>query len=137
LEKRGFRADAVDIRIGGEAHNLGSPQVQAAVLGRIAAREFAFVFVATPCAPYSVARGGSNSPELFDAAGPIEPCPPGWEEYRARHIALALFTAEVLRAGESVGAACMLVNPADISDPLSPAYWPARAGGGSLSAPPT
>jgi hypothetical protein len=67
----------VDLLIGWEAHNLALPPIQDALLGRVTAGEFAFIFFATPCAPYSVARGGPGFPRLFDQAGPVEPCPPG------------------------------------------------------------
>ena len=132
LRNAGFRVVVIDVKIGGENHDLRCAAVRSALLRRVRSGEFAFIFAGTPCAPYSIARGGVDCPPLHTADGPVEPCPIGWEIYRAEHDQLLDFTCEIFRAGDSVGAACMLENPADVSRRGSDAFWFAKSHHGSI-----
>ena len=128
LEALGFRVVALDLLSG---HDLSSPPAQQAVLVRVRRAEFIFVFAGTPCAPYSIARGGPFCPPLHTSSGPVEPCPTGWADYRALHDDFLDFTCTVFRAASTVGSACVLENPACVSV-AGPAHWAAKAHHGSI-----
>ena len=91
------------------------------LLRRVRRREFDQVFIATPCASYSVA----HRPQLRTRRQPdgLANAPPEWRAYLAKHNGLARWTAELIAAAHEAGAAWALENPADRGDRLSPAWW--------------
>ena len=120
-----------DTLVGGSSHDMTVPGVQQDLLRRLRDREFAAVILATPCGPVSILRDDSAAPPLFDRAGPVEPCPPGWESYRETYLKLVDFSCEIIELAEALGIPWLLENPADVAPP-GPAQWHAKAHLGSF-----
>ena len=120
-----------DTLVGGPSHDMTVPGVQQDLLRRLRDREFAAVILATPCGPVSILRDDSAAPPLFDRAGPVEPCPPGWESYRETYLKLVDFSCEIIELAEALGIPWLLENPADVAPP-GPAQWHAKAHLGSF-----
>jgi len=131
LDAEGVDCVGLDVLLGGAAHDLGLPSVQSAVLRRIAALEFGAVILATPCSAVSILRDDAKAPALFDRAGPIEPCPQGWEEYRERYLRLVSFTCEVIELADALGIPWVIENPADVAA-AGPSRWSAKSHLGSF-----
>ena len=121
LRDRGIRTTAVDTKVGGQSHDVLREDVGPALLRRIRRREFDFVFIATPCASYSVA----HRPQLRSrrrVAG-LDGVPNKWRSYLAKHNRLAMFTADAIEAAHGSGTAWALENPADRGLNTSVAWW--------------
>ena len=131
LDAAGVDCDCFDTLVGGAAHHLGDPAVQGDILGRMRRLEYAAVILATPCGPVSILRDDASAPPLFDRSGPIEPCPPGWETYRAEYLQLVDFSCVVIELADALGIHWLLENPADVAAP-GPARWRAKAHLGSF-----
>jgi hypothetical protein len=56
LRARGIRVVAIDTKVGGQGHNVLHRHVRDGLIRQIRAREYDFVFMATPCESYSVAH---------------------------------------------------------------------------------
>ena len=130
LREAGHVVTAIDTRLGGAGHDvlrggLGQLLLQATVRG-----DYDAVFLAPPCSSFSV----RHPVRLRSAARPwgVEPLPAGWEGYVRKHNRLADFTAEMVGACGAAGVPCGVENPADRSEPGSPAYWEAHADAGSI-----
>ena len=125
LRARGMSVTAVDTKQGGARHDVLRSEVGDALLRRVRRREFDAVFIATPCASYSI----SHRPQLRSRRQPggLENAPPEWRAYLAKHNALARWTAELIDAAHAAGAAWALENPADRGDRLSEAWWALHA----------
>ena len=124
LACEGFDVDVVDSwqSVGGRAHNVLADGVGDAIIAQVSERRYSFVWIATPCAPYSVVR----EVKLFSKEDDIY-VPPEWRAYRERAVRIAEFTANVIDAAEGARVAWALENPADRSDTHSAAYWPKHA----------
>ena len=122
LRARGIGVTVVDTLQGGARHDVLRSEVGDALLRRVRRREFDTVFIATPCASYSVA----HRPQLRSRRQPdgLANAPPEWRAYLNKHNRLARWTAELIGAAHAAGAAWALENPADRGDRLSPAWWP-------------
>ena len=122
LRARGIGVTVVDTLQGGARHDVLRSEVGDALLRRVRRREFDTVFIATPCASYSVA----HRPQLRSRRQPdgLASAPPEWRAYLNKHNRLARWTAELIGAAHAAGAAWALENPADRGDRLSPAWWP-------------
>ena len=121
LRARGLGVTVVDTKQGGARHDVLRGEVGDALLRRVRRREFDQVFIATPCASYSVA----HRPQLRTRRQPdgLANAPPEWRAYLAKHNGLARWTAELIATAHKAGAAWALENPADRGDRQSPAWW--------------
>lgn len=135
LRRAGLVATAIDTKLGGDTHNVLRSGLAERLEWLVRARAYDAVFVATPCESYSV----RHAPQLRSRAqvAGIEPVPPEWQRYLAKHNALAEVTARLLTAARDAGVPAALENPADRGDPGSPAYWPLFADHGPLWLVPT
>ena len=129
LRARGHTVTAIDTKLGGHAHDVLGP------LGddlhrRILTRQFDTVFLAPPCSSFSVHHGG----KLRSRAQPdgVLPIPEEWQAYLTKHNALASLAARLFTACHLAGIPVAAENPADRSDPDSPAHWKEREDHGSL-----
>ena len=94
---------------------------------RVRRGDFDVVYLATPCASYSV----SHRPRLrqrrrtANGGGPegVADIPPEWLRYMAKHNALAELSARLIIAAHLAGVAWALENPADRGDSSSDAFW--------------
>ena len=122
LRARGLGVTAIDTKLGGARHDVLRSEVGDALLRRVRRREFDVVFVATPCASYSVA----HRPQLRTRRQPsgLSNAPPEWRAYLTKHNELARWSAELIGAAHAAGAAWALENPADRGDKRSAAWWP-------------
>lgn len=125
LRARGIRVEVFDTKAGGVAHNVLRNGLGDELERRVRRGEFDIVFLATPCASYSV----SHRPRLRARRQPlgIHDVPSEWRRYVDKHNLLAAFTARLIAAADSSGCAWALENPADRGDRASPAWWPRHA----------
>ena len=130
LRRAGLVVTAIDTKLGGDAHNVLRDGLATRLEQLVRARAYDAVFLATPCSSYSV----RHVPQLRSRAqvAGIEPVPPEWQRYVAKHNALADVTARLLVAARDAGVPAALENPADRGDPGSPAYWAEYADHGPL-----
>ena len=129
LRRAGARVTAVDIKLGGRAHNLLRPAVQKLVRREVRAGHYDMVFVATPCESFSVANAGA----LRSKADPRgEGAPPEFERYVRKHNAFARFTADVVLDAHRAGAQWAIENPADRGTRGAVAFWEEFEGAGCL-----
>ena len=87
LRARGIGVTAVDTKLGGAGHDVLRPEVGDTLLRRIRRGDFDAIFVATPCASYSVA----HRPQLRSRRQPggLADAPHNWRAYLAKHNELA------------------------------------------------
>ena len=130
LRQAGCEVTAIDTKLGGAAHDVLRSSVGGPILQRIRAGEFDSVFVATPCSSYSV----HHQPALRSDTQPKgkQPVPPEWRAYLLKHNLLGDYTAQVWSACVASDTPVALENPADRSDPTSPARWDRFPHHGSL-----
>ena len=130
LERAGFAVLEIDIRIGGDAHDLSIAKVFEVLLARVARGEFVAIFAAPPCATFSIA----HEPQLRSALQPsgLSTVPAEWKVYLLKHTALAERTAQLLLAAEQQALPWMVENPSWRGDESSPAYWEEFADHGAL-----
>ena len=117
----GARVTCIDTKVGGNSHDVRRPEVARGLEARVAAGEFDVVFFGTPCESFSIA----HRPQLRSRRQlrGLQPPPPGWERYLAKHNALADWTAALARIAYDAGAEFLIENPADRGDESSAAYW--------------
>ena len=108
----------MDTALGGKSHDVLDPRLGAECEEAVRSGEFDFVFLATPCAPYSTAR----TTKLYSRRGGLR-VPRRWRAYKARADALAAFTARMIEASREGGALWVLENPADQGEAGSVAFW--------------
>ena len=103
LRARGIGVTAVDTKLGGAGHDVLRPEVGDTLLRRIRRGDFDAIFVATPCASYSVA----HRPQLRSRRQPggLADAPHNWRAYLAKHNELARWTALAIDAAHAAGAA--------------------------------
>ena len=111
--------------------NLDRPVVSAHYLAKISARYFSSIWMAPPCAPFCTARESEGAPQLFDHDGPIEPCPAGWEAYRAKCLYISAFIGEAITAATAAHVPFFVEQPADVSQ-RGVAFWAAKSNHGHL-----
>ena len=130
LRRAGCDVSAIDTKLGGAAHDVLRAGVGGELLSLVQSAHFDAVFIATPCSSYSVL----HEPTLRSDSEPegIQPVPPEWAAYLAKHNALADFTALALDACRASGTPVAVENPAARSLPDSPASWPEHSDHGSL-----
>lgn len=124
LRARGIHVEAIDTKIGGYRHDVLRDVVSRRLLSEVRAGVYDSVFVATPCASYSIA----HRPQLRSRRKPmgVTPVPEEWRLYLDKHNRLGTFTAALIGAAHAAGAAWAVENPADRGDPSSPAFWEQR-----------
>ena len=133
LTRLHFTVDCRDKLLGSDVrHRLDARETQLEILGAVGRLEFGFIFCGIPCGPVTILRDDPSAPQLFDRDGPIEPCPAGWETYRAAYLDLVDFMCEVFELADSLGVLVIAENPADVSTRGTPWYWAAKAHHGSL-----
>ena len=125
LRVRGFHVTVLDTKDGGAHHDVLRDGVGADLEARILHGDFDVVFLATPCASYSV----SHRPRLRQRKRPngIENVPAEWRAYLHKHNLLGELSARLIIAAHRAGAAWALENPADRGDKASRAWWPKHA----------
>ena len=125
LRARGVRVVTLDTLAGGTAHDVLRNGLGRDVEARVRRGEFDVIFIATPCASYSVA----HRPQLRARRRPwgVAAVPEAWRRYLAKHNELARFTARLIQAADAAGCAWALENPADRGDRDSPAWWEMHA----------
>ena len=130
LRRAGCTVTAIDTKIGGSAHDVLRSSVGQPLLDRVRGGEFDAVFIATPCSSYSV----HHQPALRSDTEPLgkQPVPPEWRAYLFKHNLLSEYTAQVWLACVASDTPVALENPADRSDPASPARWDRFPHHGSL-----
>ena len=96
LTESGADVTAIDITLGGRAHDLSRTAVANAILLRIAAGEFDAIHIATPCESYSP----NHDEALRTTTAPegVEPMPEVARAYISYHNRLAHFTACAITA---------------------------------------
>ena len=126
LRERGFEVIEIDTLQGGRRHDVTIQAVLDALVRDIEAGVFAGVFLATPCASYSVLfqplRRTLDEPYGVAALGK------DWAAYLLKHNTLAIATATLALAANKANAFVMIENPARRSDPASPACWRDKSG---------
>lgn len=125
LRRRGWAVTAIDTKLGGWSHDLTRAQVADRVVAWVGEGRFDLVFIATPCASYSVA----HRPQLRSRRSPHRAAgvPPAWDAYLVKHEKLAAVSVRLIEAAHAAGCAWALENPADRGDPNSKAWWPRYA----------
>ena len=88
---------------------------------RIFHGDFDVVFLATPCASYSI----SHRPQLRKRKQPngVKDIPLEWRNYLIKHNLLGELSARLIIAAHRAGVAWALENPADRGDRTSKAWW--------------
>ena len=126
LRARGFHVTAIDTADGGTSHDVLRNGLGAALEAQVRRGDFDLVFIATPCASYSIA----HRPRLRSRHRPtgVEYIPPQWRRYLQKHNSLCDLTARLISAAHEAGAAWALENPSDRGDDTSDAYWAKYAG---------
>ena len=121
LRARGAHVEVIDTKVGGHRHDVLLPPVADALVAAVAAGQYDFIFIATPCSSYSVA----HRPRLRSRRSPmgIAIVPPEWRRYLEIHNRLGTLTARLITAAESASVPWAVENPADRGDPSSPAFW--------------
>ena len=124
LRRRGFSVTAIDIRIGGRAHDLTRAALRECIESDIRAGEYDAVFFGTPCASVSIL----HRPQLRGRHHPrgLPGVPPQWQLYLAKHNALIAWTGSLIVLCDELSVAWMLENPADRGQEGSAAFWAAH-----------
>ena len=125
LADAGFHAEAVDVLIGGDSHDLTRDEVAADYVRSLRRGRFSLLALGTPCSSYSVLR----EPRIRSKRDPtgLATAPPEWLDTLLMHNQLADVTAAAIRAAHDSGTPWLLENPSDVSDPHTPWFWPAKA----------
>ena len=125
LRARGITVEAYDTKAGGARHDVLRGGLGRTLEARVRRGEFDMVFIATPCASYSV----GHRPQLRARRWPmgLPNAPEAWRHYIAKHNQLAGLSARLIGAAEAAGAAWAIENPADRGDASSPARWEKHA----------
>ena len=108
LRRRGWEVTAVDTKLGGWSHDLTRKEVADRLVAWVGGGRFDLVFIATPCASYSVA----HRPQLRSRRSPgrVAGVRPEWDAYLAKHEKLAEVSVRLMphrggaRGGLRVGA---------------------------------
>ena len=125
LRRRGWEVTAVDTKLGGWSHDLTRKKVADRLVSWVGGGGFDLVFIATPCASYSVA----HRPQLRSRRSPgrVAGVRPEWDAYLAKHEKLAEVSVRLIEAAHAAGCAWALENPADRGNRDSKAWWPRYA----------
>ena len=79
----GYRADDVDVLIGGRLHDVSRTEVQCAILAAIRAGCYEVVWIGTPCSSFSVLHLERGRPRLRSRQEPegVRGMPQQWRRY--------------------------------------------------------
>ena len=128
LRRQGVEVVEVDIKLGGDAHNVLRSRVAAAIEARVASGEFGLVFLAIPCESFSVAhrpqlrsrgRYARGLPTVVEGGGLGH-----WAAYLAKHNRLSDWALGLARITDAAGSLFIIENPSDCGDESSRAWWP-------------
>ena len=125
LRERGVSVEALDTKDGGTAHDVFRDRLGERLVARARRGDFDVIFLATPCASYSVA----HRPQLRSRRLPlgVDRVPQRWRRFLEKHNRLADLSADIIRAATASGTAWAIENPADRGDETSPAWWKRHA----------
>ena len=121
LRARGVSVEAYDTKDGGTAHDVLRDELGHRLATRARRGDFDVVFLATPCASYSVV----HRPQLRAREQPlgVDGVPRRWRRFLDKHNRLAEVSAGIIRAATASGTAWAIENPADRGDETSLAWW--------------
>lgn len=121
LESRGCQVDALDIKLGGLHHDVLNPDVLNRLIFDISRIKYNFVWIATPCASFSVFWLEQNRTTLRTRHSPLgaPSLPKRWRNYVNKHNRLVDASIQLARAAHSAGATFIIENPVDRGQPGS------------------
>ena len=125
----GVLVTSVDVLLGGSAHDVCSPTIQAALLADVASGGYDVVWIGTPCASCSVLwlDGTAKPPRTRLEPDGTSGLPAWQQDYLERHNGFISFSATLAQAAFDAGATFVVENPVDLGMRGSPYYqWRKR-----------